>query len=186
MAALAEACRTPDFPAEIVAVISDRDGVAGLDRARDRGLATQIVAPGDFADRAAWNLGLADAVSAWQPDWVVSAGFMRILSAGFLERFPNRVVNTHPALLPSFPGAHAVPDALAYGVKVTGSTIHLVDAGVDTGPIIAQRAVPVHADDDEASLHERIKEVERDLLVDVVSALAQRGVNVEGRKVTIP
>ena len=122
---------------------------------------------------------LRDALESFEPDWVVSAGFMRILGREVLSAFPLRVVNTHPALLPSFPGAHAVRDALAHGVRVTGSTIHLVDEGVDTGPIIDQRAVSVHDDDDEDSLHERIKVVERDLLVDVVRRLATWPLSVQ-------
>ncbi len=111
---------------------------------------------------------------------------MKLLGPSFLERFGGRIINTHPALLPSFPGAHAVPDALAYGVKVTGSTVHLVDAGIDTGPVLAQEAIAVLPDDDEASLHERIKVVERRLLAEVVAAVAQRGVVSDGRKAQIP
>ena len=128
---------------------------------------------------------ITEATAAHEPDLVVSAGFMKILGPQFLSRFPGRVVNTHPALLPAFPGAHAVPEALAYGVKVTGCTVHLVDAGTDTGPILAQQPVPVLDDDDEATLHERIKVVERRLLVDVLEALATRGVTWTGRKATI-
>ena len=130
--------------------------------------------------------GLADAVAAHDPDWVVCAGFMRILGPAFVSRFAGRIVNTHPALLPSFPGAHGVRDALAYGVKVTGCTVHLVDDGVDTGPVLAQAAVSVEPDDDEATLHERIKTVERGLLVETVSALAEHGCTLNGRKATIP
>ncbi len=122
---------------------------------------------------------------AHEPDLVVTAGFMKILGSDFLGAFAGRIVNTHPALLPSFPGAHAVEDALAYGVKLTGSTVHLVDAGVDTGPILAQEAVPVLGDDDVATLHERIKTVERRLLVDVIAAVATRGVVSDGRKAQI-
>ncbi len=126
------------------------------------------------------------AVAEHEPDLIVTAGFMKILGTAFLERFGGRIINTHPALLPAFPGAHAVPDALAYGVKVTGSTVHLVDGGVDTGPILAQEPVPVLDGDDEAALHERIKIVERRLLVDVVAAVATRGVVSDGRKAVIP
>lgn len=140
----------------------------------------------DHPDRAAWDRALTDAVAEHDPDLVVSAGFMKILGAGFLDRFGGRIINTHPALLPSFPGAHAVADALAYGVKLTGSTVHLVDGGVDTGPILAQEAVPVVDGDDEATLHERIKVVERRLLADVVAAVATRGVVSDGRKAVIP
>ncbi|MBB1028738.1 phosphoribosylglycinamide formyltransferase, partial [Dietzia sp. DQ11-38-2] len=116
-------------------------------------------------------------------DWIVSAGFMRILGEAFLGEFTGRVLNSHPALLPSFPGAHAVRDALAYGVAVTGCTVHLVDAGVDTGPVIAQRAVDVFSEDTESSLHERIKIVERELLVDVLESAARGRLHIEGRKV---
>ncbi len=137
-----------------------------LERAEAAGVATKVVALGD--DRAAWNEQLADAAGDAAPDLVVSAGFMKILGAGFLGRFGERIINTHPALLPAFPGAHAVRDALAHGVKVTGSTVHVIDAGVDTGPIIAQQAVTVEPGDTEGSLHERIKQVERQLIVSVL------------------
>ncbi len=143
------------------------------------------VAPPDGSDRATWDAAITEATAAHRPDLVVSAGFMKILGPEFLSRFEARVVNTHPALLPAFPGAHAVPDALAYGVRVTGCTVHLVDAGTDTGPILAQQAVEVLDGDDEATLHERIKVVERQLLVEVVGALATRGVTWTGRKATI-
>ena len=139
----------------------------------------------DHADRAAWDVALTEAVAAHEPDLVVSAGFMKILGPTFLARFQGRVLNTHPALLPSFPGAHAVAEALAYGVRVTGSTVHLVDAGTDTGPILAQEPVAVLDGDDESSLHERIKVVERRLLVDVIAAVALRGVTWSGRKAAI-
>jgi phosphoribosylglycinamide formyltransferase-1 len=141
------------------------------------------VALQDSPDRGQWNLDLADAVAAHEPDLVVLAGFMRILAPGFLSRFPQQVVNTHPALLPSFPGAHAVADALAYGVKLSGVTVHLVDEGVDTGPVLAQAAVPVLDGDDEAALQARIQEVERPLYVDTVGRLARGGWTVEGRTV---
>ncbi|MDT7762494.1 MAG: phosphoribosylglycinamide formyltransferase 1 [Mycobacterium sp.] len=140
---------------------------------------------GDHTDRNAWDAAMTEATAAHEPDLVVSAGFMKILGQAFLSRFAGRVVNTHPALLPAFPGAHAVPATLAYGVKVTGCTVHLVDAGTDTGPILAQQPVPVLDDDDEATLHERIKVVERQLLVNVLEALATRGVTWTGRKATI-
>ena len=139
----------------------------------------------DLHERGISRDVLAEATAAHNPDLIVSAGFMKILGPEFLSRFIGRVVNTHPALLPSFPGAHAVPDALAYGVKVTGCTVHLVDAGMDTGPILAQQAVEVLDGDDEETLHERIKIVERRLLVDVLAAVATRGVTWSGRKATI-
>ncbi len=132
---------------------------------------------------AGWDAALAAEVAAHAPDLVVTAGFMKLVGPAFLVRFAGRVVNTHPALLPSFPGTHGVRDALAYGVRVTGATVHLVDTGVDTGPIIAQAAVEVLPGDDEATLHERIKEVERDLLVRTVGRMVRSGYRVEGRRV---
>ena len=181
LAALLAAHRDPAYGARVVGVVSDRAGVPGLEVAREAGVPTVVVAPADFPDRARWDAGLAQAVAVFDPALVVSAGFMRILGPGFLDRFGGRVINTHPALLPAFPGSHAVRDALAHGVKVTGCTVHVVDAGVDTGPIIAQRAVQVSDDDDEARLHERIKDVERDLLVEVVGRVARDGLTVRGR-----
>lgn len=166
----------------VVALVSDRD-CAAVEKAQRAGLATAVVRPADHPDRAAWDLALTQTVRSFGPDWVVSAGFMRILGPEFLGAFDGRVVNTHPALLPAFPGAHAVRDALAYGVAVSGCTVHLVDAGVDTGPVIAQRAVEVRQDDTEATLHERIKSVERELLVDVLTAAAGGRLRTEGRKV---
>lgn len=149
----------------VVKVVADKE-CQGIERAAAAGIPTEVVALAE--DREEWNHRLVSAVGS--PDAVVSAGFMRILGAPFLERFEGRTINTHPALLPAFPGAHAVRDALAYGVKVTGSTVHFVDAGVDTGRIIAQRPVMVERSDDEASLHERIKAVERKLIVEVLRA----------------
>lgn len=183
--ALLDAVERPSYPAEVVAVGTDRDGAQALARAERARLPHFVVRLGEHVDRAAWDKALTGAVDAYRPDLVVSAGFLKILGPRFLERFANRVINTHPALLPSFPGIHAVSDALALGVKVTGSTVHFVDAGVDTGPIIAQEAVVVEPDDDAERLHERIKVVERRLLVDVLEALATRGVTWTGRKATI-
>jgi phosphoribosylglycinamide formyltransferase 1 len=177
-------CLVDDYPGRVVAVGVDRDCPA-VDIAAAAGLPTFTVRLGEYDDRAAWDAGITAATAAHQPDLVVSAGFMKILGPQFLSRFPGRVVNTHPALLPAFPGAHAVPDALAYGVRITGTTVHLVDAGVDTGPILAQEAVPVLDEDDEQTLHERIKVVERRLLVDVLAAIATRGLTWTGRKAYI-
>ncbi|WP_329118382.1 phosphoribosylglycinamide formyltransferase [Streptomyces sp. NBC_01465] len=173
------------YGAEVVAVGADRESIVGLERARAAGLPTFVCKVKDFEDRAAWDLALAEATAAYEPDLVVSAGFMKIVGKEFLARFGGRFVNTHPALLPSFPGAHGVRDALAYGAKVTGCTVHFVDDGVDTGPIIAQGVVEVRAADDEVALHERIKEVERSLLVEVVGRLARNGYRIEGRKVHV-
>ena len=181
--ALLDACADPGYGAEIVAVGADRKDIEGLARAERAGVPTFVVRVEDFADRESWDAALTEAVAAFRPDLVVSAGFMKILGARFLAGLPT--VNTHPALLPAFPGAHAVRDALAYGVRMTGCTVHLVDAGVDTGPVIAQAAIEVRDDDDEASLHDRIKSVERTLLVDVVGRMARDGWVVDGRKVTL-
>lgn len=182
--ALLDATADPHYPAEVVAVVSDTAAARGLQRARAAGLPAETVRLSAFPDRSAWDTGLRDTVESYEPDWVVSAGFMRLLGPEMLSAYPMRVVNSHPALLPSFPGAHAVRDALAHGVRVTGSTLHLVDEGVDTGPIVDQRPVRVDDDDDEDSLHERIKVVERELLVDVVRRLATHNVHISGRKVT--
>lgn len=182
---LLEACRDPDYPVTVVAVGVDRD-CAATDHADWAGVPHFQVAPRDYPDRAAWDIALAETVDKYRPDYVVSAGFMRLLGPAFLARFGGRTINTHPALLPSFPGAHGVRDALAYGVRVTGSTVHLVDEGIDTGPILAQEPVPVLPDDDEETLHERIKVVERRLLADTVAAIARRGLEINGRKARIP
>nr|WP_296780229.1 phosphoribosylglycinamide formyltransferase [Rhodococcus sp. (in: high G+C Gram-positive bacteria)] len=182
--ALIAATRDDAYPARIVAVGVDRDCDAAR-HAQSAEIPHFRVALGDFADRAAWDVALTAAAAEHRPDLVVSAGFMKILGPQFVGEYAGRIVNTHPALLPSFPGAHAVEDALAYGVKLTGSTVHLVDAGVDTGPILAQEAVPVLGGDDRDSLHERIKIVERALLVDVIAAVASRGVVSDGRKAEI-
>lgn len=176
----------PDYPASVVAVGADRAGAAGLRRAADCGLPTFVAELTQHPDRASWDAALTDAVAEHRPDLIVTAGFMKILGPSFLERFGGRIVNTHPALLPAFPGPHPVADALAHGVRVTGATVHLVDAGVDTGPILAQRAVDVLPGDTEQRLHERIKVVERQLLVDLVAELVRCGCTVTGRKVLLP
>jgi phosphoribosylglycinamide formyltransferase-1 len=173
-----------DYPARVVAVGLDRDCPAA-DIAANASLPRFRVRLADYPDRGAWDAALTKATSAHSPDLVVSAGFMKILGPQFLSNFEGRTLNTHPALLPAFPGAHAVADALAHGVKVTGCTVHLVDAGTDTGPILAQQAVPVLDDENEQTLHERIKVVERRLLVDVIAAVATGGVTWIGRKATI-
>jgi phosphoribosylglycinamide formyltransferase-1 len=181
--ALLDACSDPSYGATVVAVGADRSGIEGLTRAERAEVPTFVVAVGDFATRDDWDAALTDKVGAHEPDLVVSAGFMKVVGKRFLESFT--MLNTHPALLPSFPGAHAVRDALDYGVRVTGCTVHLVDSGVDTGPIIDQRAVEVRADDDEATLHERIKLAERNMLVDIVGQMARDGWRLEGRHVVL-
>ncbi|MDT0348721.1 phosphoribosylglycinamide formyltransferase [Pseudonocardia charpentierae] len=184
--ALLDAAAEPGYPAEVVAVGADRAGIEGLARAERAGVPTFVEPVPAHPDRAAWNAAVTEAVVAYQPDLVVSAGFMKILGADFLKEIGCPMVNTHPALLPAFPGAHPVADTLAYGVKVTGATVHLVDDGVDTGPVLAQAAVEVHPGDTADTLHERIKIEERRLLVGTVAALARDGASVSGREVTIP
>lgn len=168
--ALIDAIAGDGLEAEVVAVGTDRPGVQALDRAAAAGIETFVHPLLRGADRAAWDAELTRLVGAHEPDLVVSAGFMKLVGSVFLDRFAGRMVNTHPALLPSFPGAHGVRDALAHGVKVTGCTLFVVDAGVDTGRILAQEAVAVRDDDTEATLHERIKVLERRMLVDAVAA----------------
>ena len=170
---------------EITALITDNSAAGALAIADRAGVTRRTVALADYADRAAWDQALATGIAEFRPDLVVSAGFMRVLGPAVLATFPQRIINTHPALLPLFPGAHAVRDALAAGVSVTGSTVHVVDAGVDTGPVIAQETVAVLPQDDEAALHERIKSVERRLLLDVVTRIAKHGFTVHDRKVSI-
>ncbi|SDB89293.1 phosphoribosylglycinamide formyltransferase-1 [Raineyella antarctica] len=175
---LLDSCDDPDWAAahdvRIVAVGADRDSAYGLERGRAAGVPTFVVPFHKGDDRAAWDRRLTEEVAAYDPDLVVSAGFMKLVGPAFLERFAGRMINTHPALLPSFPGTHGVRDALAYGVKVTGASVFYVDDGVDTGAVIAQAAVPVLPDDTEESLHERIKVQERRLLIETVADLADR------------
>lgn len=184
MAAIMDLAAADDAPFQVVGVVVDRD-CAAADRAIDADIPVTLCSLRDYDDRSAWDAGLTAAVAELAPDWVVTAGFMKILGPDFLGRFGGRIVNSHPALLPAFPGAHGVADALAYGVKVTGTTVHLVDGGVDTGPILAQRIVEVLPDDTEETLHERIKEVERVLLPETVHAVVTRGVVTDGRKAHI-
>lgn len=185
LAALLAAHDDAAYGARVVGVVTDRPTAGALDLARDAGVASAVVALKDFEDRAAWNDGVLEAISVFQPDYVILAGFMRILAPGVVRKFEGRMINTHPALLPAFPGAHGVRDALAHGVKVTGCTVHVVDDGVDTGPILAQTAVPVQDADDEPTLTERIKVAERALLVETVGRLAREGLHVTGRKAAI-
>jgi formyltetrahydrofolate-dependent phosphoribosylglycinamide formyltransferase len=183
--ALLDATAAPGYGAQVVAVGTDRDDARAVERAMAAGVEAFTVRLADHPDRQSWDRALVTEIARHEPDLVVCAGFMRLLGRPVLEAFPQRVVNTHPALLPSFPGAHAVRDALAYGVKVTGVTVHLVDEGVDTGPVVAQAAVPVEPDDDEDSLRARIQSVEQPLYVDAVRLLARGGWTVEGRTVRL-
>ena len=183
--ALIDACRDDDYGAQVVAVGADRGAIKALSRAEWAGIPTFTVRLSDFAAREEWDAALTRACAAYEPDLIVLAGFMKLVGQPFLDSFGGRCVNTHPALLPSFPGAHAVREALARGVKITGCTVFVVDEGVDSGPILAQAPVPVADDDDEAALHERIKVTERALLVSTVGRMVREGWSVHGKKVRI-
>jgi phosphoribosylglycinamide formyltransferase 1 len=184
--ALLDACADPGYGARVVAVGADRPGVEGLTRGERAGAETFVTRVKDFPDRAGWDAALTEQVARYEPALVVSAGFLKLVGPVFLSRFGGRYVNTHNALLPAFPGMHGPRDALAYGVKLAGATLHFVDSGVDTGPIIAQVAVPVLDDDTEDTLTERIKRAERRQLVEYVGRLARQGWTVTERKVAIP
>ena len=183
--ALIEACADDAYGADVVAVGADRDGIAALARAARAGIPTFVHRVKDYSSRADWDMVLAESCAAYQADLVILAGFMKLVGPRFLGRFGGQCLNTHPALLPSFPGMHGVRDALDYGVKVTGCTVLIVDPGIDAGPVVAQRPVLVRDDDDEASLHERIKVTERALLVETVGRMVREGWSVRGRKVRI-
>jgi phosphoribosylglycinamide formyltransferase-1 len=184
--ALLDACADPGYGAQVVAVGADRDGIEGLTRAAKFEVPTFVHRISDYPSRPLWDRALTTSVAEYRPDLVVSAGFLKLVGAAFLDAFGDRYLNTHNSLLPAFPGMHGPRDALAYGVKVSGATLFFVDAGVDTGPIIAQVAVPVHDDDTEETLTERIKEAERRQLVEYVGRLVREGWTIRGRKVTIP
>ena len=184
--ALLDACADPAYGARVVAVGSDRQDAGGLQRAKAAGVPTFVVRLADYPDRAAWDRALTRQVASYEPDLVISVGFLKLVGPEFLAAFGDRFFNTHNSLLPAFPGIHAPRDALEYGVKITGATLFKVDEGVDTGPIVAQVAVPVHDDDTVETLTERIKEAERRQLVHYVGRLAREGWTIRGRKVTIP
>ncbi len=173
----------PDFGGRVVVVGSDRADAGGLQLARDAGIPTVVEELSAHADRPTWEQALTDGVAAHAPEAIVLAGFMKIVTATFLSRWPSRVLNTHPSILPAFPGAHAVRDALAYGVKVTGSTVHVVDEQVDHGPIIAQRAIAVAQGETEDEVHERIKAIEHELFPACVRALCRGELAIENRHV---
>jgi phosphoribosylglycinamide formyltransferase-1 len=181
--ALLDACADPAYGARVVAVGADRDDIEGLARADRAGVPTFVRKVGQFVSREHWDRALTDTVAGFEPDLVVLAGFMKLVGEEFLSKFGGRVVNTHPALSPAFPGMNGPADALEYGVKVTGCTLFVVDLGVDTGPIVAQRVVPVEEDDTVEALHERIKVAEREMLVDAVGRMSREGFTVDGRKV---
>lgn len=171
--------------AQIVAVGADRPDTKAASRAESAGIETFVCRVGDFADRSGWDEALTATCLSYRPDLIVCAGFMKLFGPRFLAEYSGRCINSHPALLPSFPGMHGVRDALEYGVKVTGCTIFLVDAGIDSGPVVAQAAVPVRPDDDEETLTERVKTAERALLVQTVTSMLGKGWSVSGRRVTI-
>ncbi|OPX09783.1 phosphoribosylglycinamide formyltransferase [Gordonia sp. i37] len=183
--ALLSRAAEPDAPFVVAAIAVDRECRAGEIAAR-AGIPLVMCRMAEYADRGGWDAALTAQVAEFAPEWIVTAGFMKILGPQFLRRFGGRIVNSHPALLPAFPGAHGVADALDYGVKITGTTVHLVDEGVDTGPVLAQVPVVVEDGDTAESLHARIKSVERVLLADVVTDLVTRGVVIDGRKAHIP
>jgi phosphoribosylglycinamide formyltransferase-1 len=183
--ALLDACADESYGATVVAVGADRTSIEGLARAARAGVPVFTHRVSDYPAREAWDTALAESCAAYRPDLVISAGFMKLTGPAFLTRFGGRFINTHPSLLPAFAGMHGVRDALAYGVRVTGCTVFMVDDGTDTGPVIAQAAVRVALDDDVASLHERIKEAERALLVDTVGRMVREGWSVHGRRVLL-
>ena len=183
---LLDAAADPAYGAQVVAVGADRDGIAGLDRAAAAGVPTFVERVRDHDTREDWDRALTAHVAKHQPDLVISAGFLKLVGPHFLAAFGDRYLNTHNTLLPAFPGIHGPRDALAYGVKLTGATLFFVDAGMDTGPIVAQVAVPVLDDDDVDTLTERIKEAERRQLVEQVGRLVREGWTITGRKVTVP
>jgi len=183
--ALIDAAADPAFGVRIAAVGADRGDIEGLKRARRAGIPTFVCRVADFSTRSQWDAALAAQVAAYRPELVVLAGFMKLTGEAFLREFGGRTVNTHPALSPSFPGVRGPQEALDYGVKVTGCTLFVVDSGIDTGPIVAQRAVEVRDDDTVETLHERIKTAERQMLVDHVGRMVRNGFSVTERKVTI-
>lgn len=172
--AVIDAVESGGLDLEIAAVGADRAGTGGVERSAAAGIETFEVPFREYSDRAVWNHDLTVKCRSYAPDYVVSSGFMRIVGEEFINAFDGTYLNTHPALLPAFPGAHGVRDALAYGVKVTGCTVHIADTGVDTGPILAQRAVEVREEDTEDTLHGRIKVAERALLIETLASLAAR------------
>jgi phosphoribosylglycinamide formyltransferase 1 len=183
--ALLDATTDAAYGANVVAVGADRDGIEGLRRAERAGVPTFVRRVADRASRADWDKDITATVQSYEPDLVVLAGFMKLMGSAFLEAYEGRVVNTHPALLPSFPGMHAPRDALEHGVRVTGATLFFVDDGVDAGPIIAQVTEPVLEDDDVDALHERIKAGERVMLVETIGRMVREGYRIDGRKVRI-
>lgn len=183
--ALLDASVDPAYGAVVVAVGADRDGIEGLARAERAGVPTFVQRVSDHESREAWDVAMTESCASYSPDLVISAGFMKLAGEAFLGRYGGRYLNTHPALLPSFPGMHGVAEALEHGVKVAGATLFVVNSGVDTGPIVAQTAVPVADDDTVETLHERIKIAERAMLVETVGRMARHAWTVDGRRVRL-
>ncbi|WP_182354142.1 phosphoribosylglycinamide formyltransferase [Flaviflexus huanghaiensis] len=182
LAALMDACESPEYGCEVVLVVADRDGCGGIETAQAAGIETAVMRVRDFPHRDEWDTALAEKIAGSAPDLVVSAGFLKMLGPSVLRSFPGKIVNTHNSLLPSFPGIHGPAEALAYGVKIAGATLFLVDEGMDTGQILAQCAVDVREDDTEETLLERIKVAEREQLVRTVGAMMRDGWRVDGRR----
>lgn len=185
MEAIAQAIDDGDVPARIAVVISDNPSAFALERAGRRSIPTSVIELKDFQDRSAFDRAIIDALREAEADLIVLAGFMKLIGAEMVDAFPNQIMNIHPALLPSFPGEHGVPDALEHGVKVTGVTVHFVDKGLDTGPIIAQEAVVVEEDDDVEKLHNRIHATEYRVYPRAIRLFAQGRLVVDGRRVRV-
>lgn len=183
--AVLEACERGEIPGRVVVVLSDRKGALALERARRRGIPAIHVSPRSFARREEYDLRLAELLRQHEVDLVVLAGYLRYLTPPFVEAFRYRAINIHPSLLPAFPGLEAQRQALEYGVKISGCTVHFIDEELDHGPIILQAAVPVREDDDVASLSERILREEHRILVEAVRLFAEGRLQVEGRRVRI-
>lgn len=183
--ALLTACSAPDFPGDIVLVLSDRPNAYALTRARDRGVTTEVVLKKDHPDRRSWDGEAVRILKEHGVEWVCLAGFMRLISDTFLDAYPSRVLNIHPALLPAFPGLHAQRQTLEHGTKLAGCTVHLVDTGTDTGPIIAQGVVPVMSGDDEEALKARILKMEHRLFPRALRWACEGRLHIEGRAVRV-
>lgn len=183
--AILDGCLDGQIPAQVVVVISDRTRALALERARKAGVPAVVVRRRDHADQQGFDQALSEACAAASVDLVVYAGFMRVVGSHFLEHWQGRCINVHPSLLPAFPGLDAPAQALAYGVRITGCTVHFMDAGVDTGPIILQEAVPVEADDTPERLHERIQHAEWRILPEAIRLFAAGRLRLEGRRVQI-
>jgi len=183
MKSIVTACEAGEVPAEVAIVVSNRADALGIEWAAGHGLETAVLSHGDFADRTAHDRAIVERLQTAGVEWVCLAGYMRLLSGVFVDAYPNRILNIHPALLPSFPGLHGQRQAWRYGVKVSGCTVHLVDLELDHGPIVIQRSVPVLADDDEDRLAARILEQEHIAYPEALKVLLSRSWSLDGRRV---